>query len=210
MKIFLLMFLFISLFTFSTEQANDTVKNFIKEVEIKNDIKISSEASKGILPNANLYDTILLNKDTSNLKSIQSSDSIKISNDKFIGKTIDDLYTTIKEELIATLYIIWSLVNKIYFIILILLASYINENIESDNYWKKLNWFRVLPRGFRTLCISILLAFIFIWSFKMHTRIEFFSLFVSILATFLTLSAFGGNKLVRKISKKLGYKFDKL
>jgi len=102
----------------------------------------------------------------------------------------------------------WSYLNWVFIVAFIIVSGIFNMYVSAENKAPKLNWFRKVPMAIWVLCIGVIMACIFIFSYEIVDKADITGLLWSIIFS-MGIYKLGIDKLINWIATKFGLKFNK-
>jgi|GEM_PF-4545453 len=102
----------------------------------------------------------------------------------------------------------WSYLNWVFIVAFIIVSGIFNMYVSAENKAPKLDWFRKVPMAIWVLCIGIIMACIFIFSYEIVGKADITGLLWSIIFS-MGIYKLGIDKLINWIATKFGLKFSK-
>lgn len=102
----------------------------------------------------------------------------------------------------------WSYLNWVFIVAFIIVSGIFNMYVSAENKALKLNWFRKVPMAIWVLCIGVIMACIFIFSYEIVGKADITGLLWSIIFS-MGIYKLGIDKLINWIAIKFGLKFNK-
>jgi len=99
----------------------------------------------------------------------------------------------------------WSYLNWVFIVAFIIVSGIFNMYVSADNKAPKLNFFRKVPMAIWVLCIGVIMACIFIFSYEIVGKADITGLLWSIIFS-MGIYKLGIDKLIRWVAGKFGFK----
>ena len=102
----------------------------------------------------------------------------------------------------------WGYLNWVFIVAFIIVSGIFNMYVSAENKAPKLDWFRKVPMAIWVLCIGVIMACIFIFSYEIVGKADITGLLWSIIFS-MGIYKLGIDKLINWIATKFGLKFNK-
>jgi len=102
----------------------------------------------------------------------------------------------------------WSYLNWVFIVAFIIVSGIFNMYVSAENKAPKLNWFRKVPMAIWVLCIGVIMACIFIFSYEIVGKADITGLLWSIIFS-MGIYKLGIDKLIKWLATRFGLKFNK-
>lgn len=99
----------------------------------------------------------------------------------------------------------WSYLNWVFIVAFIIVSGIFNMYVSAENKALKLNWFRKVPMAIWVLCIGVIMACIFIFSYEIIGKADITGLLWSIIFS-MGIYKLGIDKFIRWVAVKFGFK----
>lgn len=102
----------------------------------------------------------------------------------------------------------WSYLNWVFIVAFIIVSGIFNMYVSAENKAPKLDWFRKVPMAVWVLCIGVIMACIFIFSYEIVGKADITGLLWSIIFS-MGIYKLGIDKLIKWLATRFGLKFNK-
>lgn len=102
----------------------------------------------------------------------------------------------------------WSYLNWVFIVAFIIVSGIFNMYVSAENKAPKLDWFRKVPMAIWVLCIGVIMACIFIFSYEIVGKADITGLLWSIIFS-MGIYKLGIDKLIKWLATRFGLKFNK-
>lgn len=102
----------------------------------------------------------------------------------------------------------WGYLNWVFIVAFIIVSGIFNMYVSAENKALKLNWFRKVPMAIWVLCIGVIMACIFIFSYEIVGKADITGLLWSIIFS-MGIYKLGIDKLIKWLATRFGLKFNK-
>ena len=102
----------------------------------------------------------------------------------------------------------WNYLNWVFIVAFIIVSGIFNMYVSAENKAPKLDWFRKVPMAIWVLCIGVIMACIFIFSYEIVGKADITGLLWSIIFS-MGIYKLGIDKLIKWLATRFGLKFNK-
>jgi heme/copper-type cytochrome/quinol oxidase subunit 1 len=102
----------------------------------------------------------------------------------------------------------WGYLNWVFIVAFIIVSGIFNMYVSAENKAPKLDWFRKVPMAIWVLCIGVIMACIFIFSYEIVGKADITGLLWSIIFS-MGIYKLGIDKLIKWLATRFGLKFNK-
>lgn len=102
----------------------------------------------------------------------------------------------------------WGYLNWVFIVAFIIVSGIFNMYVSAENKAPKLDWFRKVPMAVWVLCIGVIMACIFIFSYEIVGKADITGLLWSIIFS-MGIYKLGIDKLIKWLATRFGLKFNK-
>lgn len=145
-------------------------------------------------------------------KSISALISVLLLSTAIIAQDITSTGSDIQGLTISKIWggivTFWSYLNWVFIVAFIIVSGIFNMYVSAENKAPKLNWFRKVPMAIWVLCIGMIMACIFVFSYEIVDKADITGLLWSIIFS-MGIYKLGIDKLTNWIATKFGLKFSK-
>jgi len=120
--------------------------------------------------------------------------------DNIQGLTLQKIWEGVK--------IFWGYLNWVFIVAFIVVSGVFNMYVSAENKAPSMNWFRKVPMSIWVLCIGIIMACIFVFSYDIVGKADITGLLWSIIFS-MGIYKLGIDKLIKFLAEKFGLQFKK-